>query len=207
MLLPLTAPLPPRPGGGLVLPLRGRCRVRRGDAALCAGARFDPPTGIAHAALSMLAGAWTLQVDGHIRADIFYAGASPRRRALVDLIGAIVFRLVFCGLGGDTMVERAPTRLPGGGRPRDARGHGRAVPARLRHERVRDHLRRGADRGAGAAENARRRSGPARHHDGRESADLLHAPCRSARPCSTCSASRRRRSPPGTSTSASFRMC
>ena len=62
----------------------------------------------------MLAGAWTLQVDGHVRADIFYAGASPRRRALVDLIGAIVFRLVFCGLGGDAVVERALTRLPGG---------------------------------------------------------------------------------------------
>jgi TRAP-type mannitol/chloroaromatic compound transport system permease small subunit len=45
----------------------------------------------AHAALFMLAAAWTLQVDGHVRVDIFYAGASPRRRALVDLIGAIVF--------------------------------------------------------------------------------------------------------------------
>ena len=62
----------------------------------------------------MLAGAWTLQVDGHVRADIFYTGASPRWRALVDLIGAIVFRLVFCGLGGDAVVERALTRLPGG---------------------------------------------------------------------------------------------
>lgn len=45
----------------------------------------------AHAALFMLAAAWTLQVDGHVRVDIFYAGASPRRRALIDLIGAIVF--------------------------------------------------------------------------------------------------------------------
>jgi len=43
----------------------------------------------------MLAGDWTLQVDGHVRADIFYTGASPRWRALVDLVGAIVFRLVF----------------------------------------------------------------------------------------------------------------
>jgi len=45
----------------------------------------------AHAALFMLAAAWTLQVDGHVRVDIFYAGASPRTRALVDLIGAILF--------------------------------------------------------------------------------------------------------------------
>ena len=45
----------------------------------------------AHAALFMLAAAWTLQVDGHVRVDIFYAQASPRRRAVIDLVGAIVF--------------------------------------------------------------------------------------------------------------------
>jgi TRAP-type mannitol/chloroaromatic compound transport system permease small subunit len=45
----------------------------------------------AHAALFMLAAAWTLQVDGHVRVDIFYAPASPRRRAAIDLAGAIVF--------------------------------------------------------------------------------------------------------------------
>ena len=45
----------------------------------------------AHAALFMLAAAWTLQVDGHVRVDIFYAQAKPRTRAIVDLVGAIVF--------------------------------------------------------------------------------------------------------------------
>ena len=35
----------------------------------------------AHAALFMLAAAWTLQVGGHVRVDVFYAQASPRRRA------------------------------------------------------------------------------------------------------------------------------
>jgi TRAP-type mannitol/chloroaromatic compound transport system permease small subunit len=45
----------------------------------------------AHAALFMLAAAWTLQVDGHVRVDIFYAQAKPRTRALVDLMGALVF--------------------------------------------------------------------------------------------------------------------
>jgi TRAP-type mannitol/chloroaromatic compound transport system permease small subunit len=49
----------------------------------------------AHAALFMLAAAWTLQVDGHVRVDIFYAQAGPRRRALIDLIGALVFLLPF----------------------------------------------------------------------------------------------------------------
>src|SRR6185437_7391890 len=50
------------------------------------------------------------------------------------------------------------------------------VPARLCDGRLRDHLRGGADRGAGVARDARRRSGLARHHDGDEPADLLHAP-------------------------------
>src|SRR6202035_1330699 len=49
----------------------------------------------AHAALFMLAAAWTLQVDGHVRVDIFYAQAKPRTRALVDLLGALVFLLPF----------------------------------------------------------------------------------------------------------------
>jgi TRAP-type mannitol/chloroaromatic compound transport system permease small subunit len=45
----------------------------------------------AHAALFMLAAAWTLQVDGHVRVDVFYAQASPRTRAVIDLVGAMVF--------------------------------------------------------------------------------------------------------------------
>jgi TRAP-type mannitol/chloroaromatic compound transport system permease small subunit len=49
----------------------------------------------AHAALFMLAAAWTLQVGGHVRIDIFYARATPRRQALVDLLGALVFLLPF----------------------------------------------------------------------------------------------------------------
>jgi TRAP-type mannitol/chloroaromatic compound transport system permease small subunit len=49
----------------------------------------------AHAGLFMLAAAWTLQVDGHVRVDVFYAQARPRARALIDLIGAIVFLLPF----------------------------------------------------------------------------------------------------------------
>jgi TRAP-type mannitol/chloroaromatic compound transport system permease small subunit len=47
----------------------------------------------AHASLFMLAAAWTLQRGGHVRVDIFYADASPRRKALIDLVGAIVFLL------------------------------------------------------------------------------------------------------------------
>ncbi|MGB6348716.1 MAG: TRAP transporter small permease subunit [Pseudolabrys sp.] len=49
----------------------------------------------AHAAMFMLAAAWTLQAGGHVRVDVFYADASARTKALIDLIGALLFLLVF----------------------------------------------------------------------------------------------------------------
>jgi len=49
----------------------------------------------AHAALFLLAAAWTLQTNGHVRVDIFYAEAKPRTKALVDLLGTLVFLLPF----------------------------------------------------------------------------------------------------------------
>jgi len=52
----------------------------------------------AHATLLMGAAAWTLQQGGHVRVDIFYASASPRTRALVDLLGAILLLLPFVGV-------------------------------------------------------------------------------------------------------------
>jgi TRAP-type mannitol/chloroaromatic compound transport system permease small subunit len=52
----------------------------------------------AHATLFMGAAAWTLQRGGHVRVDIFYADASPRSRAVVDLLGAIALLLPFCGV-------------------------------------------------------------------------------------------------------------
>ncbi len=48
-----------------------------------------------HAAMFMLAAAWTLREDGHVRVDVFYASASPRSRALVDLVGALLLLLPF----------------------------------------------------------------------------------------------------------------
>ena len=49
----------------------------------------------AHAAMFMLAAAWTLQAGGHVRVDVFYADASARTKALIDLIGALLFLLGF----------------------------------------------------------------------------------------------------------------
>jgi TRAP-type mannitol/chloroaromatic compound transport system permease small subunit len=52
----------------------------------------------AHAALFMLAAAWTRQMGGHVRVDIFYADASPRAKARIDLIGALVLLLPFAAV-------------------------------------------------------------------------------------------------------------
>src|ERR1700744_156284 len=52
----------------------------------------------AHATLFMGAAAWTLQRGGHVRVDIFHAGASPRARALVDLAGALFLLLPLVGV-------------------------------------------------------------------------------------------------------------
>lgn len=49
----------------------------------------------AHAALLMLAVAWTLREGGHVRVDIFYADASPRTKARIDLVGAVCLLLPF----------------------------------------------------------------------------------------------------------------
>ena len=49
----------------------------------------------AHAALFLFAAAWTLKVGGHVRVDVFYAYASPRTRAWIDVAGALLFLLPF----------------------------------------------------------------------------------------------------------------
>ena len=47
------------------------------------------------ALLVSLTAAWTLAAGGHVRVDIFYGDASPRRRALVDLMGTVLLLLPF----------------------------------------------------------------------------------------------------------------
>ena len=44
-----------------------------------------------HAAVFMLAAAWTLARDEHVRVDIFYQKLGPRGRAIVDLAGTWLF--------------------------------------------------------------------------------------------------------------------
>lgn len=44
-----------------------------------------------HGMLFMLAAAYTLWKDGHVRVDIFYREAAPKQKAIVDLLGIFLF--------------------------------------------------------------------------------------------------------------------
>jgi TRAP-type mannitol/chloroaromatic compound transport system permease small subunit len=50
-----------------------------------------------HAAVFMLAAAYTLAVGGHVRVDIFYGRMNTERQALVDIAGTLLLLLPFCG--------------------------------------------------------------------------------------------------------------
>jgi len=47
-------------------------------------------------AMFMAVAGYTLLTDGHVRVDIFYRPGSVRRKALLDLIGVLIFLLPFC---------------------------------------------------------------------------------------------------------------
>ncbi|NOR19034.1 MAG: TRAP transporter small permease subunit [Xanthomonadales bacterium] len=49
-----------------------------------------------HVAVFTIAAAWTLQQDGHVRVDIFYTNMPAKKRALVDLLGTVLFLVPFC---------------------------------------------------------------------------------------------------------------
>ena len=66
----------------------------------------------ANATLFMLASAWTLRVGGHVRVDVFYAHASARTKASIDLIGALLLLLPFA-LGADLAVAALRRALLG----------------------------------------------------------------------------------------------
>jgi len=51
-----------------------------------------------HAIVFMAAAGYTLLHNGHVRCDVFYAAAPPRKKALIDLFGVLVFLLPTCAL-------------------------------------------------------------------------------------------------------------
>ncbi|HKK22358.1 MAG TPA: TRAP transporter small permease subunit [Pseudohaliea sp.] len=63
-----------------------------------------------HATLFMLGAAYALKNGAHVRVDIFYQRFTPRTRAWIDSLGAIVFLLPLCaviGLGSLAFVAQA----------------------------------------------------------------------------------------------------
>jgi TRAP-type mannitol/chloroaromatic compound transport system permease small subunit len=63
------------------------------------------------AAYYLLGGAYSLQLDTHVRMDLLYSRWSPRRRAFTDTFTAffLIFYLVFLLLGGISSTEYAIT--------------------------------------------------------------------------------------------------
>jgi TRAP-type mannitol/chloroaromatic compound transport system permease small subunit len=49
-----------------------------------------------HAIVFMLAAAWALQTDDHVRVDIFYRDRTPRQKAMVDLLGTVFLLVPVC---------------------------------------------------------------------------------------------------------------
>jgi TRAP-type mannitol/chloroaromatic compound transport system permease small subunit len=49
-----------------------------------------------HALMFMLGAAWALRTGDHVRVDVFYRKLSPRRQALIDLLGTLLLLMPFC---------------------------------------------------------------------------------------------------------------
>ena len=50
-----------------------------------------------HAMLFMLASAYTLKHNAHVRVDVFYRAFSPRGKALIDILGTLFLLFPTCG--------------------------------------------------------------------------------------------------------------
>ncbi len=49
-----------------------------------------------HATVFMVGAGYTLMHEGHVRVDVFYRSMPVRRKALVDLVGVLLFLLPLC---------------------------------------------------------------------------------------------------------------
>lgn len=50
----------------------------------------------AHSALFVLGAGYTLLYEGHVRVDVFYSQASPRTKALINLLGVLILLVPAC---------------------------------------------------------------------------------------------------------------
>jgi TRAP-type mannitol/chloroaromatic compound transport system permease small subunit len=53
-----------------------------------------------HAIVFLACAGYALAYNGHVRCDIFYAAATPRRKAIIDLVGTFLFLGPMCVLIG-----------------------------------------------------------------------------------------------------------
>jgi len=51
-----------------------------------------------HATVFMVCAGYALVHNGHVRCDIFYGAASPRAKAVIDIIGTLIFLIPMCVL-------------------------------------------------------------------------------------------------------------
>lgn len=51
-----------------------------------------------HAVLFLIGAGYTLLQGGHVRVDILYRGATPRKKAVVDLAGSLLLLLPVCAI-------------------------------------------------------------------------------------------------------------
>ena len=48
------------------------------------------------ALIFLLSAAFTLTIDEHVRVDVFYTRCSPKRKAIINLLGSVLFLIPFC---------------------------------------------------------------------------------------------------------------
>ncbi|WP_419911600.1 TRAP transporter small permease subunit [Hoeflea sp.] len=67
-----------------------------------------------YGALFLFASAYTLQEEGHVRVDVFYAAFTNKTKAVVNAVGTLLMGLVFCwtilivGMGQKTSIINSP---------------------------------------------------------------------------------------------------
>jgi len=67
-----------------------------------------------YAALFLFASAYTLQEEGHVRVDVFYAGFKDKTKGFINAVGSLVLGILVCwvilieGLGSRSSVINSP---------------------------------------------------------------------------------------------------
>jgi TRAP-type mannitol/chloroaromatic compound transport system, small permease component len=63
----------------------------------CRSTLEDPTEWHIFSIIFLLAAGYTFKLGDHVKVDVFYAKFSEKNRALIDILGTIVFLFAFCG--------------------------------------------------------------------------------------------------------------